>query len=103
MACSNAAELVSSEEPFATASIVNSPDAFGSGNALTPLTRMHSVNFSALSRRVVFLLPLVPVLLAVPVLLFSADPFEHPALITASIAKAANGRSVLCMVSPLVG
>jgi hypothetical protein len=37
------------------------------------------------------------------VLLFSADPVEHPALITASIAKAANGRSVLCMVSPLVG
>src|SRR4029453_15153759 len=55
MACSNAAVLVSSDEPFATASIVNSPDAFGSGNALTPLARMHSANFTALSRAVAFL------------------------------------------------
>jgi hypothetical protein len=47
-ACSNAAELVSTHEPFATASMVNSPDASGSGNALTPLLRMHSANLTAL-------------------------------------------------------
>ena len=31
-------------------SIVNSPDAFGSGNAPTPLARMHSAKFTAFSR-----------------------------------------------------
>jgi hypothetical protein len=56
MACLNAALLVSSDEPFATASIVSPPDAFGSGNALTPLARMHSANFNALSRVVAVLL-----------------------------------------------
>src|SRR5665213_1143273 len=45
-----AAEFVSTDEPFATASIVNWPDASGSGNALTPLLRMHSANFTAFSR-----------------------------------------------------
>jgi len=49
MACLNAAALVSTDEPFATASIVNSPDAFGSGNARTPFARMHSANFTAVS------------------------------------------------------
>ena len=48
-ACSNAAELVSTDEPFAIPSMVNSPDAAGSGNALTPLPRMHSANATALS------------------------------------------------------
>ena len=107
MACSNAAVLVSSDEPFATASIVNSPDAFGSGNALTPLARMHSENLTALSRAVTFLLPPVPTLLEVPALpvplLLSVPP--QPALITATratMARAASGRSVLVMVSPLV-
>jgi len=45
----NAELFVSSDEPFATASIVNSPDAFGSGKALTPLARMHSANLTAFS------------------------------------------------------
>ena len=49
MACLNAALFVSSDEPFATPSMVNSPDASGSGNALTPLSRMHSANFTAFS------------------------------------------------------
>ena len=47
MACLNAGVLVSSDEPFATASMVNLPDAPGSGNSLTPLLRMHSANFTA--------------------------------------------------------
>ena len=62
-ACSNDAELVSSDEPFATASMVNAPDASGSGNAPTPLARMHSANFTALARVVdvpVAPLPTVP-------------------------------------------
>jgi hypothetical protein len=35
----------------------------------------------------------VPVLLAVPVLPFSADPFERPAPIRATVARAAGDRS----------
>ncbi len=46
----NAAELVFRDELFATASMVNAPDASGSGNVLTPLARMHSANFTALAR-----------------------------------------------------
>src|SRR5919198_3167972 len=65
MACLNAALLVSTDEPFATASIVNSPDESGSGNLLTPLARMHSANFTAFSRMEAVLLP-VP-----------ADPFPQ--------------------------
>jgi hypothetical protein len=67
---------------------------------------MHSENFTALSRSVATLLPpvpaplAVPLLLAVPVLLFSADPLEQPALITASMASAASGRNVLLRASP---
>jgi hypothetical protein len=102
MACSNAAVLVSSDEPFATASIVNSPDAFGSGNALTPLARMHSANLTALSRTVTSLLSPVPALLAVLVFPLLLVP-PQPALITATMAimaRAASGRSVLVMVSP---
>ena len=57
-ACSKAAELVSTAEPSATPSMLNSPDVFGSGNLLTPLTRMHSANFTAFSRVVEVLLPL---------------------------------------------
>jgi hypothetical protein len=48
-ACVNVALFGSSDEPFTTPSIVNSPDAGGSGNALTPLLRMHSTNFTAFS------------------------------------------------------
>ena len=47
MAVFHAAVLVSSDEPFTTPSMVNSPDASGSGNSLTPLSRMHSANFTA--------------------------------------------------------
>ena len=44
----NAAVLGSSDEP-ALIPMVNSPDAPGSGNSLTPLLRMHSANFTAFS------------------------------------------------------
>ena len=47
MACVNAGVLVSSDEPFAISSMVNLPDAPGSGKSLTPLLRMHSANFTA--------------------------------------------------------
>ena len=47
MARVNAALFVSIELPFAIVSIVNVPDASGSGKALTPLCRMHSANFTA--------------------------------------------------------
>src|SRR5205807_1345606 len=49
MACLNAPLFGSSDEPFTTPSMVNEPDASGSGNALTPLARMHSANFTAFS------------------------------------------------------
>jgi hypothetical protein len=70
---------------------------------------MHSANFTALSRAVSFLSAplLVLVLVAVRVLLaapLSEAAFEpQPALITlisATIAKAASGRSVLLTVAP---
>src|SRR4029453_5555984 len=82
----------------------NSPDAFGSGKSGYPFSRMHAANFTALSRAVGFLLPPVPALLAVAVSVvpLSADPFEQPAVSTASMARAASGQSVLVMVSPLV-
>ena len=47
MACLNAGVFGSSDEPFTTPSMVNLPEAPGSGNALTPLLRMHSANFTA--------------------------------------------------------
>jgi hypothetical protein len=47
MACVNAGLFGSRDEPFTTPSIVNSPDAGGPGNWLTPLWRMHSANFTA--------------------------------------------------------
>ena len=56
MACLNAAVLGSSDEPFAIPSMVSSPDATGSGNTLTPLSRMHSANFTAFSCVAVLLL-----------------------------------------------
>src|SRR5438876_7750152 len=74
----------------------NSPDAFGSGKSPTPFARMHSVNFTALSRAVRFLFPPVPVPLAGPAVL--VPPLlrvpPQPALITATmatIARAASG------------
>ena len=61
-ACLNAAELVFRDDPFATASMVNAPDASGSGNAPTPLARMHSANFTAFARVLAVLLgALLPV------------------------------------------
>ena len=97
MACLNAAALGSSDEPFATASMVSSPDASGSGNALTPfvahaLGELHRLapDWSAM---------LLPPLLPAPV---SAGAFEPHALIRAIRAiraRAASGRSVLLMFS----
>jgi hypothetical protein len=46
---------MSTDEPFAIVSIVNAPDAFGSGNSLTPFSRMHSENLTAFSRGVAVL------------------------------------------------
>jgi hypothetical protein len=78
---------------------------------------MHSANFTAFSRGVAVLFPPVPVLLAVPVLLLTVPVLPagaavlvspllpvppQPALIAASTARAASGRSVLLMASPLV-
>src|SRR5438067_1738316 len=94
----------------------NLPDAFGSGKSLTPFARMHALNFTALPRAVRLLFPPVPVLLAVSVLLAvrvaPAGPAvlvppllrvpPQPALITASMARAASGRSVLVTGSLLV-
>jgi hypothetical protein len=67
-----------------------------------PFSRMHSANFTALSRSVAFLVPPVPVLLPVPV--SEGAPEPQPALFTlirATIARTASGRSVLLMVAPL--
>ena len=94
MACSNAAVLVSSDEPFAIPSMVNSPDASGSGNSLTPLSRMHSANLTALSRLVAFCV-------AAGCRRCSADAFEQPAPIRATMARAASGRVVYSCVSLL--
>src|SRR5262245_10838773 len=88
LACLNAALLGSTDDPFATPSMVDSPEASGSGNARTPLARMHSANFTAFSCVAAALLPPV-----------SAGAFEQPATIAASMARAASGRSVLLMVS----
>src|SRR5207302_7215126 len=92
-ACSNAAELVSSDEPFATASIVNAPDASGSGNAPTPLARMHSANFTAFARVVAVLF--TPLLTVRGVAAVSLPPLlrvpPQPALIT-TIATAATAQ-----------
>src|SRR5579862_738849 len=64
----NDALFGSSDEPFTTPSMVNEPEAAGSGNPITPLARMHSANFTALLEAV-----LVPV---------PADPFPQPATTT---------------------
>jgi hypothetical protein len=56
MACFHAAVLGSSDEPLITPSMVSAPDASGSGNSLTPLSRMHSANFTAFSCVAVLLL-----------------------------------------------
>ena len=95
-ACWNAGVFVFSDEPFATPSMVSWPDALGSGNLLTPLSRMHWENFTACSRLVaVLLVPLLPVPVA-------AGAFEPHALIRATMAiraKAASGRSFLLVTA----
>ena len=88
MAWMNTALLGSTDEPFATPSMVSWPDASGSGNALTPLARMHWANLTAFARLAALLLPPVPVW---------AGTFDPHALIRATIAvraRAANDRSV---------
>jgi hypothetical protein len=55
---------------------------------------MHSANFTAFWRVAAVLSPPLP-----PV---SAGALEHPALITATMAKAASGRSFLLTFSPRV-
>ena len=90
----NATLLVSTDEPFAIVSMVNAPDASGSGKSLTPFSRKHSANLTAFSRAVAFWLPAV---LPLP-----ADPFEQPAPIRASRARTASGLSVLVMVPLLL-
>ena len=55
-ACWNAGVFGFSDEPFAIPSMVSWPDAFGSGNSLTPLLRMHWENFTAWSRLAAVLL-----------------------------------------------
>jgi hypothetical protein len=54
---------------------------------------MQSANRTDASALVAFWLPLL--LLPVLVLPFSADPFEQPALIRATVARAASGHRLL--------
>jgi hypothetical protein len=83
---SNAAELVSTDEPFATPSMVILPDASGSGNALTPCPRMHSANRTAFRLAVTVVLGAAWALLLLPLLLLPWAPPPQPALITATVA-----------------
>ena len=92
MAFSNDALFVSSDEPFAIASMVRPPDASGSGNALTPLSRMHCANLSpfcagaARGRERCREPPAVAV---------SDGAFEpQPALISATMTRVASSRSL---------
>jgi hypothetical protein len=55
----HAAVLGSSAEPLSIP-YANSPDASGSGNSLTPFSRMHSANFTAFSWLAAFVLPALP-------------------------------------------
>src|SRR5262249_23909292 len=80
-------ELVSTDESFATASIVKAPGASGSGNAATPLRRMHSPNFTAFARGGAALL--IPLLTLAIAAVLSPPPLRvppQPALI-ATVAR----------------
>ena len=91
MACFQAAVLGSNDEP-ALIPYMNWPDASGSGNSLTPLSRMHSANFTAFSTLVAVL---APPLLPEPV---ATGAFGPHALTMATMAirvRAAVGRSLL--------
>src|SRR5690348_2117459 len=79
-ACLKAALLVSSDEPFAMPSMVNWPDASGSGKPLTPLARMHWANFTACSRLAAVVLPApLPVLAALVLPVAAPAPAEAAA------------------------
>src|SRR5579859_1995052 len=68
--------------------MVKTPDALGSGNALTPWARMHSANFTAFVWTE-----------AVPLPPLAAVLFPQPATIAASVVRAARGHSVLLISS----
>jgi hypothetical protein len=90
MACWNVALLVSTPEPFAIASIVNWPEAFGSGKLLTPFERMHWANCTASSRLLAVLF--APALPPPAEPLLVAGACEQPAPIRVIMATAASGR-----------
>jgi hypothetical protein len=98
MACWNAGLFVSRDEPFATASIVNPPEAGGSGKSLTPLCRMHPANFTACSWREVGFPP--PLLLPFVVVVLEPQALISPTM--AIRASAASGRRFRLMGSPAV-
>src|SRR3954451_6404028 len=81
----NAALLGSTDEPFAIPSMVTSPDARGSGNALIPLARMHWAKATAFSCAVP--LRAVAAVPSPPRLPEPAEGFEQPATIRASMAR----------------
>jgi hypothetical protein len=93
-ACLNDAEFVSTDVPFATASIVSAPVASGSGKALTPLRRMHSANFTTFAR--VVAAPF-PALLMPPVAAALSPPLRVPpqaapiTSTTTTVTQAATG------------
>lgn len=80
--------LVSMPDPFAISSIVNCPDAGGSGKLLTPFDRIQPENCTALWSTLVELFVLFAAL-------FGAVPLEQPATIAVTIASAATGCSLL--------
>src|SRR5687768_6934621 len=85
MAFSHAAELRSRAFSIASTNAWSS-FPFGSGNALTPFSRMHSANWTDLS----------------PPVAFSAGALEQPAPIRAAVVTAASGRSRLITLHPRI-
>jgi hypothetical protein len=90
-ACWNADVFVLIPELFAIPSMVNWPDALGSGKLLTPLLRMHCENVTACSRLAV---ELVVELVAPGVL----DPHALAKTAIATRATSATGRCDLFMM-----
>src|ERR1700677_59640 len=89
MACFHAALLGSSSEP-ALIPYAKSPEASGSGNSLTPLPRMHSANFTAVSTLAAELL--------LSLLVFEPHALSRATIVTR--ARAASGRGLLVTASP---